>query len=145
MTTETHLPQTDPIEPIEPQWTNVRPSDFLSYRGGVGMVAWMLHRLTGLAVVGFLLWHVIDTSLLGWGPSAYNEAIGLYRTMGFRIGEILLFAAILYHGLNGLRIIVMDFWPRTNLAQKKLFYGAVVLCLVLFIPVLIFMINWMRK
>ena len=88
----------------------------------------MLHRLTGLGVVGFLLWHVVDTSLLGWGPNAYNAAIDLYRTIGFRIGEILLFGAVLYHASNGLRIIMMDFWPRTNRAQKRLFYAAVVLC-----------------
>lgn len=125
MTTQTDLPRIDVTGRREPERTNVRLSDSIAYRGGAGMVAWIFHRLTGLGVVLFLLWHVVDTSLLGWGPGAYNEAIDFYRTLGFRIGEILLFGAVLYHALNGLRIITMDFWPRTNLLQKRLFYGAV--------------------
>ena len=138
-------PRIDAIGRIEPQRTNVRLSDSVTYRGGAGMVAWMLHRLTGLGVVVFLLWHVIDTSFLGWGPRAYDAAIDLYRTIGFRIGEILLFGALLYHALNGLRIIGMDFWPRTSRLQKRLFYAAVLLFVALYIPVIVVMVNWMQR
>ena len=59
--------------------------------GGAGMVGWILHRLTGVGVVAFLLWHVVDTSLLGWGPGPTTAPFDLYRTIGFRVGEILLF------------------------------------------------------
>ncbi len=144
MATETDLTRIDATGRREPERTNVRLVDSIAYRGGAGMVAWILHRLTGLGVVAFLLWHVIDTSLLGWGPGAYNEAIDLYRTIPFRVGEILLFGAVLYHALNGLRIITLDFWPKTNLLQKRLFYGAAVLFIVFYIPVIAVMINWMQ-
>jgi succinate dehydrogenase / fumarate reductase cytochrome b subunit len=145
MAAETDSPKINMTGRRVPERTNVRLSDSIAYRGGAGMVAWLLHRLTGLGVVVFLLWHVVDTSLLGWGPRAYDAAIDLYRTIGFRVGEILLFGAVLYHALNGLRIITMDFWPRTNLLQKRLFYGAAVLFIVFYIPVIMVMVNWMRR
>ncbi len=145
MATETVSPKIDVTGRKTHERTNVRVSDSIAYRGGAGMVAWLLHRLTGLGVVAFLLWHVVDTSLLGWGPRAYNSAIDLYRTIGFRIGEILLFGAVLYHALNGLRIITMDFWPGMNLLQKRLFYGVVILFIVFYIPVIVVMVNWMRR
>src|SRR5574340_394269 len=91
--------------------TNIGPSDYLTYRGRAVMYAWLLHRVTGLGVLLFVFAHVIDTALICWGPGAYNEAIGLYRSTGFRIGEIILFGAVLYHALNGIRITIIDFWP----------------------------------
>ncbi len=145
MATETVSPKIDVTGRRAHERTNVRFADSIAYRGGAGMVAWILHRLTGLGVVVFLLWHVVDTSLLGWGPRAYNGAIDLYRTIGFRVGEILLFGAVLYHALNGLRIITMDFWPGMNLLQKRLFYGVVILFIVFYIPVIVVMVNWMRR
>jgi succinate dehydrogenase / fumarate reductase cytochrome b subunit len=124
---------------------NVRPSDFLRYRGGTGMAAWALHRLTGLGVLLFLFAHVIDTSLIGWAPAAYNAAVALYRGTLFRIGEILLFAAVIFHSMNGLRIVVMDFWPQITLRQKRLFWAAVVVSLVLFLPAAAYMAACMIR
>lgn len=122
---------------------NVGPSDYVTYRGGTGMWAWLFHRLTGLGVLLFVLIHVVDTALIGWGPHVYNEAVHLYRTVPFRIGEILLFGAVLFHALNGVRIIIMDFWPRTSVAEKKLFYGVIALFVVFYIPVVAIMVNSM--
>ena len=95
------------------------------YRGGTGMVAWALHRLTGLGILVFLFAHVIDTSLIGWAPAAYDAAIALYRNTIFRIGEILLFGAVVYHSVNGLRIVIIDFWPQTTLMHKRLFWAVI--------------------
>ena len=40
-------------------------------------------------------------------------------------------AAVLYHALNGLRIVIMDFWPRTTQFHRQLWY----LCWVLFFAI----------
>jgi len=130
-------------ENVHSQRVNVAPSDYVSYRGRAGMWAWMAHRLTGLGVLLFVFLHVVDTALIGWGPSAYNHAIALYRMTGFRIGEIILVGAVLYHALNGMRIIVMDFWPRTTVIQKQLLYGVLVAFVILYIPAIYFMVHWM--
>ena len=80
------------------------------YRGCLGQWSWMLHRLTGVGVLVFLCLHILDTALIVLGPEHYNAIIQLYRHPLFRVMEVGLFAAVLYHALNGVRIILIDFW-----------------------------------
>ena len=120
----------------------MRPQEYFTYRGKAGQWSWILHRLTGLGVFVFLLLHIIDTSMIGWGPDAYNAMVALYRTPVFRIGEVLLAGAVLYHALNGLRISIMDFWPSTMRAEKKLAYGVAAIFIAIYIPSAIYMMRW---
>jgi len=77
------------------------------YRGGSGQAAWLLHRLTGLGVLLFLLIHILDTGLVLFGAEVYNKVVKIYTHPLFRVGEVGLAAAVLYHALNGIRI---PFW-----------------------------------
>ena len=81
------------------------------YRGREGMFAWAFHRIAGVAIWAFVVLHVIDIYLVGGNPGAYNELLQIYASPAGRVMEAALGAALLYHALNGLRIIVMDFWP----------------------------------
>ena len=105
------------------------------YRGGVGQWSWLFHRLTGIGVLLFLFIHILDTALVIVGREMYNRIIQIYRLPLFGLGEIALFAAVLYHSLNGIRIIVIDFWPASTRYHKQLFYGVVALFLAVFLPV----------
>ena len=105
------------------------------YRGGIGQWAWVLHRATGVAVLLFLFTHILDTALIMLGPDLYNRVIGIYRLPLFGVAEIFLFAAVLYHALNGVRIIVIDFWPASTQYQKQLFAAVMVGFFVVFLPV----------
>ena len=49
--------------------------------------------------------------------------------------EWLLGAAVLYHALNGLRIIIMDFWPPMTRYHSQLWYANWVLFAIIGIPV----------
>ena len=49
--------------------------------------------------------------------------------------EWLLGAAVLYHALNGLRIVVMDFWPPLTRYHRQLWYLNWVLFALIGIPV----------
>lgn len=98
------------------------------------MAAWIAHRLAGVGVVLFLAVHILDTFLLAWGPGVYNKALAIYQSPLFRGFEVLLVAAVLYHALNGLRIILIDFWEGGTGAQKRLFYISILIFLVLFLP-----------
>jgi succinate dehydrogenase / fumarate reductase, cytochrome b subunit len=82
------------------------------YRGRFGQLEWALHRLSGLGVLLFLLLHVLDTSTVYFAPAAYGFFVTLYKNPLFGLGEIALGAAVIYHALNGLRVTIMDFWPR---------------------------------
>jgi succinate dehydrogenase cytochrome b subunit len=120
-------------------------SRYITYRGGEGHWSWLLHRITGIGVFLFLLAHIIDTAMIGWGPAYYNEAMALYRHPAFRVGEVILAGAVLYHALNGMRIIIMDFRPETMTAQKKIFYAVVAVFVVIFVPAAIYMLAWVVK
>jgi succinate dehydrogenase / fumarate reductase cytochrome b subunit len=107
----------------------------LTYRGGPGMVAWAFHRISGVAIWAFILLHVIDIWLAQANPSLYDDVLQIYASPGGRVVETLLGAALLYHALNGLRIILMDFWPRLALYHKQMWAGAWVIFVVVGLPV----------
>ncbi len=81
------------------------------YRGSEGMIAWAFHRISGLAIWVFIVLHVFDIWLSGANPTLYGDLLVIYGSAPGRVGEMLLGAALLYHALNGLRIVIMDFWP----------------------------------
>ena len=107
-----------------------RPGGTL-YRGHEGMWSWVLHRITGVAIFFFLLVHILDTALVRLSPEAYNAVIGTYKTPFMGLGEIALVGAIIFHALNGLRIILVDTWSKGVKYQKAMFYVVIALWVVL--------------
>jgi succinate dehydrogenase / fumarate reductase, cytochrome b subunit len=95
------------------------------YRGKVGMWSWVLHRITGVAIFFFLLVHVLDTALVRVSPEAYNVVIATYQTPLIGVAELGLVAAILYHGFNGIRIALIDFWSKGAKYQNAMFWVVV--------------------
>jgi len=116
---------------------------YRGYRPPPGMISWALHRVTGLGVLLFLLLHIVDIFLVNYGPDVFNELLFLYRHPVFRIGEIVLVAGLYYHAANGVRIILIDFWPQAYRYERQLFYGVVAVFLLAFIPTAILMIRAM--
>ena len=115
------------------------------YRGGVGQWSWMLHRVTGVGVLIFLCLHILDTSLVVLGPEQYNHIIALYRHPLFRLSEVGLFAAVLFHALNGVRIILLDVWGDLTRFQAQMFWIELVLFVVCMVPVAWLMIRPMLR
>ena len=105
------------------------------YRGGEGMLAWAFHRISGVAIFAFLTLHIVDIFLVGFAPELYDTLLGFYATPIGILMEWLLGAAVLYHALNGLRIVIMDFWPRTTRFHRELWYLNWVLFFLIGIPV----------
>lgn len=110
----------------------------IRYKGGEGMWTWILHRLTGLGVLFFLIVHVVDTGIIIYRPDWYDHALDLYKHPLFRFGELFIFFGVLFHAFNGLRIIVQDFWPFVMQYQKKLVWATVAIVALAMVP-----ITWM--
>lgn len=107
------------------------------YRGREGMWSWVLHRITGIAIFFFLLVHVLDTALIRVSPEAYDAVIGTYKNPLMGIGEVVLVAGVAFHALNGLRIILIDFWVKGARYHRQMFWIVIGLWAVLmagFIP-----------
>jgi succinate dehydrogenase / fumarate reductase, cytochrome b subunit len=107
----------------------------LRYGGREGMWTWLLHRVTGLGILLFLIVHVVETAALIYSPDFYDRALGLYKSPLFRFAELLIFFAVLFHALNGLRIVVQDFWPHVMRRQRQLAWGAAIATAVIMVPV----------
>lgn len=103
------------------------------YRGKVGMWSWVLHRITGVAIFFFLLVHVLDTALVRLSPEAYNAVIETYKTPLIGLGELGLVAAILFHALNGVRVILIDFWRKGVKYQNLMFLIVIAIALIAFL------------
>jgi succinate dehydrogenase / fumarate reductase, cytochrome b subunit len=113
----------------------------MRYRPQPGTIAWLLHRICGVGVVLFLFLHIADITLLGWGPELFNKLLFIYRAPPFRIMEVVLLGAVLYHALNGIRIIIIDFWRTDMKWQRGLFYGELALFAVLAVPAAYLMLR----
>ena len=109
----------------------------LRYRGSEGMLAWAFHRISGVAIWAFILLHVLDIWLVGVNSDLYDEVLAIYASPFGRVMESLLGAALLYHALNGLRIIIMDFWPSMTRYHKQLWYLSWVVFVLIGLPILI--------
>jgi len=111
------------------------------YKGREGMWSWILHRVAGLAVLLFLIIHIIDTALIGWGPDVFNKVMGLYRLPVFRVGEVLLIAGVIYHALNGIRIILVDFWEEATQFHRQIFWIEAALFVLIWVPASFWMLS----
>ncbi len=104
------------------------------YKGQSGMWSWLFHRVSGLGILLFLFVHIVDISLLGFGPRVYNDGILLFDSVIVRLLSLSLVAAVFFHAINGLRLMVIDFWRKGVHYQKVMFAVALIVTILIFIP-----------
>ncbi|MEM5774579.1 MAG: hypothetical protein AAGU05_06215 [Anaerolineaceae bacterium] len=117
---------------------------YVAYRGREGQLGFLLHRITGLGTLLFLSIHILDTALVYFAPHLYDEVMGFYRTALFGFGEIFLVFAVIYHGVNGLRLAVFDLLaPRLwNIPfQRNSVRFTLTLALIIWIPAMLIMLR----
>ena len=125
--------QTGPIRhkgpgPSESGWLDPR-------RRGHGGRALALHRLTGLVIVVYLYLHLGVLSMLLIGSSAWGSFLSLVTAKSFLALEVVLIAAVLFHGLNGIRVALVGsglavsreramFWAGTMVGTAAVIFAA---------------------
>lgn len=114
--------------------------EWLRYRGREGMWAWILHRVTGLGVMFFLIWHILDIFLMALGPEEFNRFLALYKAAPFRVLEVFLVFSVIFHAFNGARIIIMDFAPGLMDYEARLFWVVLALSVIITVPAGILML-----
>lgn len=104
------------------------------YNGDIGQYAWVLHRATGIGVTFFLLIHIIDIMLISWGSEIYNHTVSFYANPFIIPMEIMLVGAVIYHTLNGLRVIAINFTAQGPVREKTAFWWVLAGTIILTIP-----------
>ena len=82
---------------LEPRWRDA------------GWWAFALNRLTGHVLVLYLVLHLVVLSQLVDGPAGWDRLLVLFGSRPFLVGDVLLIAAVVFHGLNGLRVAALSF------------------------------------
>ncbi|MBE3574985.1 MAG: succinate dehydrogenase, cytochrome b556 subunit [Firmicutes bacterium] len=91
-----------------------------------GMWAWLFHRISGLALVFYLFLHLMVLSSATAGPAAFDRAMEELHSPLFLALDLLLLLAVLYHGLNGIRVVLFDLGLGVR-RQAALFWMVMVL------------------
>jgi succinate dehydrogenase / fumarate reductase cytochrome b subunit len=111
---------------MEKQYNGPSPAKFWIWFNPAGHKtggwAFILNRVTALGLTFYLSLHLVILGLLAKGPSGYDSFLKLARSPLFTFGELLVVAAGILHGLNGIRIILTTFGVGVT-RQKQLFFG----------------------
>jgi len=95
-------------------------SGYIKYRNP-GQLAFILHRIAGLAVLGYLSLHILTTSTVFFAPSWYDILIEIFRNPFIMIIEMILSFFVVFHGVNGLRLAYIDLF-RPDLWSRRATY-----------------------
>ena len=116
----------------------------VTYRGREGQIAWMLHRIAGVGVFIFLAGHIFDIFLMAFGPEVFDTLLFFYHQFLFKLMIIFgLYLGVLYHALNGIRVVIIDFWPSMNKHQAGLWRVQMVIFALAYIPSAAIMLSRM--
>lgn len=89
--------------------------------------AFYAHRFTGFSIFAFLCLHMIDVSLFVLSRELYDEVHEVYGTPVMRLFESALLFAILFHTLNGLRLLAIDLGNLGIRASQAMLFGVLTL------------------
>ena len=75
-----------------------------------GMWSWLFQRITAVLLIVMLAIHLIFTHILSIGDINYDSIGERLAHAGFVAVDIILLASVIFHALNGLRMVLMDYW-----------------------------------
>jgi len=95
----------------------MRAVDGLKYQGGGPMIAWILHRLTAIGILLFVGLHVTASFFSMETGGEWTSWINdIYMSPWF---QVLVAFCVIFHAFNGLRIILLDFFPAFLRFQRE--------------------------
>jgi succinate dehydrogenase / fumarate reductase cytochrome b subunit len=111
---------------------------------------YLLHRITGLGLLLFGLFHLTATTIFrAQGEAVWTSTISFLDNPLFRVGEFLVVAAFSYHAINGLRLIIQELgfalgkpvppiYPFTDAIRRKRAWTLVILAAIMVLAVAFF-------
>jgi succinate dehydrogenase / fumarate reductase cytochrome b subunit len=96
---------------------NVGLMEGLRYQGKGPMLAWILHRISGLGILLFVALHILASFL----SQQFGSDVGVFINTIYEnwIFQIFIFFCALFHAINGLRIVLLDLWPKLLEYQRE--------------------------
>jgi len=92
----------------------------LKYRGGSPMLVWLLHRISGLGIIIFVTLHIVAGLLIQqYGGTLAVTINTVYESIYF---QVFIYFCVIFHTMNGLRIVIMDIWPKLLEYQREVIW-----------------------
>ncbi|MEJ2748076.1 MAG: succinate dehydrogenase, cytochrome b556 subunit [Anaerolineae bacterium] len=109
-----------------------------------GFISFFLRRFTGVMLVLYRFTHMWVIGSVNQGPEVFNARLNLVQTPFFKLAEIALLAAVVYHAFDGIRLLIVHYFNVTD-QRKSLFYAIFAISAILTIagglPILLFMLE----
>ncbi len=117
--TEPRSQASPPPAAAEPPTTGrMRTAVLDSSRGG--MWGWLMQRVTAVVLIVGLLTHLVATHIFNLGHLSYLNIDHRLGSAFFVVIDISLLAAAVFHGLNGARMVVLDYWLQSRASRRAL-------------------------
>jgi succinate dehydrogenase / fumarate reductase cytochrome b subunit len=104
----------------------------MMYRWHAGYVAWLLNRVTGILITFYLIMHIWVIHHLAHGPEQYQRVMQFLSSKLFMFFELGLIGVVLFHMMNGIRIVLVDF-GKAAANQKATFWVLMAIGVVLYV------------
>lgn len=91
-------------------------------RRGLGFRVFAFNRIVALLLTAYLAMHFAVISSLYLGEPAYDRLMTLFRSPPFLAFDVALILALVYHGLDGIRLVLVTLTVGTR-HQEKIFWG----------------------
>ncbi len=116
------------------KWLFGRNSEFWPTNMKTGMLAWVGHRLSGLVLVAYVFLHLsfISTASMAEDGADFNALMETTTQPLFVAMDFLLVIVVIYHAMNGLRVILFDLGVGIR-RQKLVFWVTMAVAAVLIV------------
>ena len=85
-----------------------------------GMWPWLGQRVTAVLVIVTIMVHLVLTHYIAIGELSFDNIGARLAGGAVLVNDIVLLVAVVYHGLNGLRMVVLD-WGLASRGGRRLF------------------------
>jgi succinate dehydrogenase cytochrome b556 subunit len=83
-----------------------------------GMWLWLVQRLSAVFLLFGMMVHLIATHIFAIGELSYDNIGDRLQSVFFIVVDILLLGSVLFHGLNGARMVLLDYFFKER-AQRS--------------------------
>ncbi len=96
---------------------NVSLATGLRYKGNGPMLTFVLHRIGGLGMAIFVTMHILASFL----SSPIGSSAGVFLNTIYEnwLFQIFIFFCVLFHAINGLRITIVDLFPKLIAHERE--------------------------
>ena len=96
-------PKKDLIE-TQLRWAFRRPMN-------LEKLALLVQRVSGLGLLVYLFFHIFVTGSVTSGRDAWDGLMGMLLNPLAHVGELLVVAGATFHGINGIRVVLLELSP----------------------------------